>query len=89
MGLKTPKSTLIYPKVFVTNLRQINTHPNKPDTLITDNMKEMESPTRDGQAMAMSGIYVVHEKKPEPRRATVTIGAIREASSAGHAAEAH
>jgi hypothetical protein len=80
MGLKTPKSTLIYPKVFITNLRNINTRPNAPDTLVSDNMKEMQSPTRDGQAMEMSGIHVVHEDRAAaaaPRRATVTIGNIR------------
>lgn len=87
MGLKTPKSTLIYPKVFITNLRQINTHPEKADTLISDNMKEMESPTRDGQAMAMSGIHVVHESKADRSRATVTIGNIREARSAEQSAD--
>ena len=30
MGLRVPKSTLIYPKVFINNLRQINTRPGKP-----------------------------------------------------------
>jgi hypothetical protein len=88
MGLKTPKSTLIYPKVFITNLRQINTHPNSPDTLVSDNMKEMQSPTRDGQAMELSGIHVVHESRPVTRRATVTIGNIREASHNERSADA-
>jgi hypothetical protein len=91
MGLKTPKSTLIYPKVFITNLRQINTRPNQPDTLVSDNMKEMESPTRDGQAMAMSGIHVVRESResrPVAPRATVTIGNIRAETSAERSAEA-
>ena len=89
MGLKTPKSTLIYPKVFITNLRQINTHPSSPDTLVSDNMKEMQSPTRDGQAMEMSGIHVVRESRPTTPRATVTIGNIREANSAERSADAH
>jgi hypothetical protein len=90
MGLKTPKSTLIYPKVFVTNLRNINTHPSQPDTLVSDNMKEMQSPTRDGQAMAMSGIHVVHEDRAAaPRRATVTIGNIRADNGTVSSADEH
>jgi hypothetical protein len=92
MGLKTPKSTLIYPKIFVTNLRQINTHPNAPDTLVSDNVKEMQSPTRDGQAMEMSGIHVVHESRdsrPAAPRATVTIGNIRAETNAERSADAH
>jgi hypothetical protein len=86
MGLKTPKSTLIYPKVFITNLRQINTQPSRPDDLFADNAKEMQSPTRDGQAMEMSGIHVIHESRSrsDAPRATVTIGNLRQASSAEH-----
>ena len=90
MGLKTPKSTLIYPKVFITNMRQINMHPNGPDNLVADNMKEMESPTRDGQAMAMSGIHTVRETRDRdsPPRATVTIGNIRPATENERSADA-
>jgi hypothetical protein len=31
MGLRVPKSTLIYPKVFINNFRQINSHPGMAD----------------------------------------------------------
>ena len=54
-------------------------------------MKEMENPTRDGQAMAMSGIHVVHESResrPVAPRATVTIGNIRAETSAERSADA-
>jgi hypothetical protein len=55
MGLKVPSSTLIYPKIFVNNLRKINTgHPEAADRLISDNVKEMSSSTRDGRAMIVS-----------------------------------
>ena len=79
MGLRVPKSTLIYPKVFINNLRQINTHPEVPDHLIDDNVKEMKSPTRDGRAMINSGVHTVREERrptnsPTP---TVTIGQVR------------
>ncbi len=91
MGLKVPSSTLIYPKVFVNNMRKINTgHPEAADQLISDNVKEMSNPTRDGRAMIASGL--IH---PDARSTTgpvspapnVTIGAVRvsnrPASSAG------
>jgi hypothetical protein len=56
MGLKVPSSTWIYPKVFVANMRKINTgHPEAADQLISDNVKEMSNPTRDGRAMIASG----------------------------------
>ena len=61
MGLKVPSSTLIYPKIFVSHLRMINTgHPNADETLVSDNMKEMGSPTRDGRAMIKSGVHTIH-----------------------------
>src|SRR5271169_3748640 len=37
MGLKVPQSTLIFPKIFVNNLRKINTgHPEAADELVSD-----------------------------------------------------
>ena len=55
---KVPASTLIYPKIFVNNLRLLNTgHPDAADTLVSDNVKEMSSPTRDGRAMINSGVH--------------------------------
>jgi hypothetical protein len=81
MGLKVPSSTLIYPKVFVNNLRKINTgHPEAADQLVSDNVKEMSNPTRDGRAMINSGVHTIHADsapamaKPTP---TVTIGSVR------------
>ena len=61
MGLKVPSSTLIYPKVFVNNLRKINTgHPEAAEQLVSDNIKEMNNPTRDGRAMINSGVHTIH-----------------------------
>ena len=60
MGLKVPSSTLIYPKVFVTHLRLINTgHPDAAETLVSDNVKEMSNPTRDGRAMINNGVHTI------------------------------
>ena len=60
MGLKVPSSTLIYPKVFVTHMRLMNTgHPGAEDTLVSDNVKEMSNPTRDGRAMINSGVHTI------------------------------
>lgn len=60
MGLKVPASTLIYPKVFVNHLRLINTgHPEAEQTLVSDNVKEMSNPTRDGRAMVTSGVHAI------------------------------
>jgi len=57
MGLKAPSSTWIYPKVFVTNMRKINTgHPEAANELVSENVKEMSNPTRDGRAMIASGM---------------------------------
>ena len=83
MGLKVPSSTLIYPKVFVNHLRMLNTgHPEAADTLVSDNVKEMKSPTRDGRAMINSGVHTIHpDGTPATEPATaapkVTIGAVR------------
>ncbi len=58
MGLKVPSSTLIYPKIFVTHMRLINTgHPDAEATLVSDNVKEMSNPTRDGRAMINNHVY--------------------------------
>jgi hypothetical protein len=91
MGLKVPSSSWIYPKVFVSNMRKINTgHPEAANELVSDNVKEMSNPTRDGRAMIAAGM--IH---PDSRSTTapvspapnVTIGAVRvsngPASSAG------
>jgi hypothetical protein len=60
MGLKVPSSTLIYPKIFVTHLRLINTgHPEAAATLVSDNVKEMSNPTRDGRAMINNHVYKI------------------------------
>jgi hypothetical protein len=60
MGLKVPASTLIYPKVFVNHLRMVNTgHPGAEDTLVSDNVKEMSNPTRDGRAMINNKVYTI------------------------------
>jgi hypothetical protein len=61
MGLKAPASTLIYPKIFINHLRMMNTNnPNADETLVSDNVKEMGSPTRDGRAMITSGVRAIH-----------------------------
>lgn len=61
MGLKVPASSIVYPRVYVSNLRKINTgHPETAAELASDNLKEMENPTRDGRAMIMNGIYKEH-----------------------------
>lgn len=69
MGLRVPKSTLIYPKVFINNLRQINTQPGLADNLIEQNLKEMTNPLRDGRAMKNSGIYEAYERSQKPSAA--------------------
>jgi hypothetical protein len=81
MGLKVPSSTLIYPKIFVSHLRMINTgHPEAEETLVSDNMKEMNSPTRDGRAMINSGIHTIRAdgtpSSNSPVAPSVTIGSI-------------
>jgi hypothetical protein len=83
MGMKVPKSSLIYPRIFVNNMRQINTNPGAPDKLIDDNVTEMSNPTRDGRAMINSGMYTAEHAIEETRKASpsaapsVTIGQIR------------
>lgn len=92
MGLQVPASSLIYPKVFVTHLRLINTgHPNAADTLVSDNVKEMSNPTRDGRAMINNHVYTIGANgQPESRVARsptsapkVTIGQVHVSSQAG------
>jgi hypothetical protein len=79
MGLKVPSSSWIYPRVFVSNLRKVNTgHPEAAAQLISDNVKEMTSPTRDGRAMIAAGmIHPGATVATRPVGPTVTIGAIR------------
>jgi len=94
MGLKVPASTLIYPKIFVTHLRLLNTgHPESAETLVSDNVKEMSNPTRDGRAMINNHVYTIGPNgEPESRvaRATpapgprVTIGQVRVSSRTGN-----
>jgi len=81
MGLKVPSSSWIYPKVFVSNMRKINTgHPEAADQLISDNVKEMSNPTRDGRAMIAAGMIhpdgapTTGAASPAP---SITIGAVR------------
>jgi len=85
MGLKVPSSTLIYPKVFVNHMRLINTgHPEAENTLVSDNVKEMSNPTRDGRAMINSGVHTIHAdgtaatqpQAPATPAPKVTIGAV-------------
>ena len=83
MGLQVPSSTLIYPKIFVNHLRLINTgHPNAADTLVSDNVKEMSNPTRDGRAMITSGVHTIRpdgtpQTQPETPTPKVTIGPVQ------------
>jgi len=82
MGLKVPSSTLIYPKIFVNHMRMLNTgHPEAADTLVSDNVKEMSNPTRDGRAMITTGVHTIRpDGTPTTAQATpspsVTIGAV-------------
>jgi len=94
MGLKAPSSTLIYPKIFINHLRMMNTtNPNADETLVSDNVKEMSNPTRDGRAMINSGVHTIHPDgtpatdvataTPPPKPAVtpkVSIGAVRVSS---------
>lgn len=90
MGLRVPKSTLIYPRVFVNNLRQINTHPEIADHLIDDNVKEMSSPTRDGRAMINTGVHTVRadQKPATPSGPSVTIGRVKVTNSSAESVAA-
>jgi hypothetical protein len=80
MGLKAPSSTWIYPKVFVSNMRKINTgHPEAAEELVSENVKEMSNPTRDGRAMISAGM-IQPNSAPTGGSASpphVTIGAVR------------
>jgi hypothetical protein len=91
MGLSVPSSTLILPKIFVNHLRMLNTgHPDANETLVSDNLKEIDSPTRDGRAMIMNHIYTIGPDgkpqstvvaaKPTPAP-KVTIGAVHLSNS--------
>jgi hypothetical protein len=93
MGLKVPSSTLIYPKIFINHLRQMNTgHPDADSTLVSDNVREMSNPTRDGRAMINSGVHAIHPDgtpatdvatttPPKPTTSPkVSIGAVRVSS---------
>jgi hypothetical protein len=61
MGMKVPSSSLIYPKIFINHMRMMNTNnPNADETLVSDNVKEMSNPTRDGRAMITSGVHAIH-----------------------------
>ena len=95
MGLKVPASSWIYPKVFVTNMRKINTgHPEAADELVSENVKEMSNPTRDGRAMISAGM-IKSDGAPTGGSASpphVTIGAVRvtnRAASSAAASEPH
>jgi hypothetical protein len=79
MGLKVPASSWIYPRVFVTNMRKVNTgHPEAAEELISENVKEMSNPTRDGRAMIAAGLIHPDAKSTGPvgPAPNVTIGAV-------------
>ena len=89
MGLKVPSSSWIYPRIFVNNLRKINTgHPEAADQLISDNVKEMSSPTRDGRAMIAAGLIHpgTQPSGPVSPVPSVTIGAVHVSSGAANSA---
>jgi hypothetical protein len=96
MGLKVPASTLIYPKIFVTHLRVMNTtNPKADDTLVADNVKEMNNPTRDGRAMINNHVYAIGADgipqspvAPSPPAGRVTIGSVRVTKCAAASAAA-
>jgi hypothetical protein len=79
MGLRVPSSSWIYPRIFVNNLRKINTgHPEAANELISDNVKEMSNPTRDGRAMIAAGLihHGTQPTGPVSPVPSVTIGAV-------------
>jgi hypothetical protein len=89
MGLRVPASSWIYPRIFVNNLRKINTgHPEAADQLISDNVKEMSSPTRDGRAMIAAGLIHpgTQPSGPVSPVPSVTIGAVHVSSGAANSA---
>ena len=73
---------------------QMNTNnPNADETLVSDNVKEMSNPTRDGRAMIVSGVHTIHPDGtpatdvalPRRRRSPastpkVSVGAVRVSS---------
>jgi hypothetical protein len=71
-------------------MRKINTgHPEAANELVSENVKEMSNPTRDGRAMINAGM-IKPDSAPKAGSASpphVTIGAVRvtnrPASSAG------
>jgi hypothetical protein len=89
MGLKVPGSTLIYPKVFVGNMRKINTgHPEAAEELVSENVKEMSNPTRDGRAMIATGVHTARPDggptaEPASPSPSVTIGSVRISNRGG------
>src|ERR1700719_3199658 len=79
MGLRVPSSSWIYPKVFVSNMRKINTgHPEAAEELVSENVKEMSNPTREGRAMINAGL-IRPDSAPAGSASPphVTIGAVR------------
>jgi hypothetical protein len=89
MGLRVPASSWIYPRIFVNNLRKINTgHPEAADQLISDNVKEMSSPTRDGRAMIAAGLIHpgAQPSGPVSPVPSVTIGAVHVSNRPGSSA---
>jgi hypothetical protein len=72
-------------------MRKINTgHPEAANELVSENVKEMSNPTRDGRAMINAGL-IRPDSAPTAGSASpphVTIGAVRvsnrPASSASH-----
>jgi hypothetical protein len=90
MGLRVPSSSWIYPKVFVSNMRKINTgHPEAANELVSENVKEMNNPTRDGRAMINAGL-IRPGSAPAGSASPphVTIGAVRVTNRAANSAAA-
>jgi hypothetical protein len=56
MGFRVPATSDTYPKVFIKNMREINTgHPDA--NIVAEHLEEMNNPTRDGNAMINNGTY--------------------------------
>jgi hypothetical protein len=47
-------------------------HPGADDTLVSDNVREMSNPTRDGRAMINSGVHTI---RPDGTPTTETAAA--------------
>ena len=92
MGLKVPASSWIYPRVFVSNMRKINTgHPEAAEELVSENVKEMSNPTRDGRAMIAAGLIHPDARStgaPVGPAPNVTIGAVHVSNRAAGSAAA-